>query len=152
MKTWSEAEVEILKENYNKVSNEELCKLIPNKSFLGIYKKARTLGMRKDPDIEHMNRSIVRKGEKCCSWKGGRKVNNSGYVQVLCPEHERADRNGYVMEHILIFERESGIKIPKNCCVHHINGNRKDNRIQNLCMMTRSAHSIYHNKKRSIHE
>lgn len=49
MKTWTEAEVKILKENYNKVSNEVLCSLIPDKSFLGIYKKARKLGFKKVP-------------------------------------------------------------------------------------------------------
>lgn len=148
MKTWSEAEVELLKENYNKVSNEELCKLIPNKSFIGIYKKARALGIRKDPQIEYLNRSIVRKRDKGSNWKGGKGKTTKGYVQILCPEHERANARGYVLEHIYVFEKESGIKVPPNCCVHHINGDRTDNRIENLCMMTHSGHSIYHNKTR----
>lgn len=149
MKTWTEAEVKILKENYNKVSNEVLCSLIPDKSFLGIYKKARKLGFKKSPEIEKLNRSLVRKGDKGSNWKGGRRMTTKGYVSILMPEHERADRCGYVLEHIYVFEKESGIKVPPNCCVHHLNGNKTDNRIENLCLMTHKAHTAYHNRRRN---
>ena len=97
---WSAEEVAVLKENYSKISNEELCSLIPNKSFLGIYKKARKMGLKKTRENKHLNRSLARKGEKGANWKGGKRRTNKGYVQVLCPEHERADKSGYVMEHI----------------------------------------------------
>lgn len=62
------------------------------------------------------------------------------------PEHKRADKSGYVMEHILIFEKESGIEIPNGCCIHHLNGIKDDNRIENLCLMTHSAHTVFHHK------
>lgn len=148
MKTWTEAEVEILKENYNKVPNEVLCSLIPNKSFIGIYKKARKLGFRKSPEMERLNRSLVRKGEKGSNWKGGKKITSKGYVALLIPGHERADKCGYVLEHVYVFEKETGIKIPPNCCVHHLNGNKTDNRIENLCLMSHVGHTIYHNRRR----
>jgi len=152
MKTWTPEEVELLKENYNKASNEELSRLIPQKTRLGIYKKAYKLGLRKSPEIEWLNRSCVRRGEKGANWKGGVSTSTKGYRMIHCHEHERADARGYVMEHIVIFERETGIKIPTNCCVHHINGNKQDNRIENLCMMTHSAHTAYHNRERGKHE
>lgn len=60
------------------------------------------------------------------------------------PNHKRADSSGYVMEHIVVYEKESGIEIPDGCCIHHLNGIKNDNRIENLCMMTNSAHTVFH--------
>ena len=48
-----------------------------------------------------------------------------GYTTVYMPDHHRADKRGFVLEHILIFEKETGIKIPDGCCIHHINGDRQ---------------------------
>ena len=67
-----------------------------------------------------------------------------GYRQILKPEHPRADRNGYVMEHIVEWEQATGVSVPQNCCIHHLNGNKTDNRIQNLCMMQHTAHTVFH--------
>lgn len=144
MKTWSQEEVEILATNYNRVSNAKLCDLLPAKTPLAIYKKAYKLGLRKSPEIEFLNRSEVRKGEKASNWNGGTKTTRHGYRQILCPDHPRSDSNGYVMEHILIWEKETGVPVPVNCCIHHLNGNKSDNRIQNLCMMQHAAHTVFH--------
>ena len=54
------------------------------------------------------------------------------------------------MEHILIFEKETGVKVPNNCCIHHLNGIKTDNRIENLCMMLHSAHTTFHNTGRKV--
>lgn len=144
MKTWTEEEVSVLLDNYNKVSNTELQQMIPSKSPLAIYKKAYKLGLRKSPEIEFLNRSEARKGEKCPNWHGGVKTTKSGYRMVLQPGHHRADRGGYVMEHILVWEKESGLMLPPNCCIHHLNGVKSDNRIENLCVMVHGAHTVYH--------
>lgn len=145
---WTSEETTILKNNYSKLSNERLADLLPNKTPLAIYKKAYSLGMRKTKENEFLNRSLARKGEKSSNWKGGIKTSRKGYRLVLKPEHSRADPNGYVFEHILVFEKAVGITIPKGCCIHHLNGNKADNRIENLCLMAKSAHTILHNKKR----
>lgn len=144
MKTWTDTEILVLKENYNKVSNDELCKLLPLKTELAIYKKAYNLGMRKTKEISFLNRSNARKGEKSSNWNGGVRKTRKGYRQILMPHHKRSDSNGYVMEHIVVFEKESGITVPNGCCIHHLNGIKDDNRIENLCMMTRSSHTIFH--------
>lgn len=138
----------LLEDNYNKLTNEELIKLFPGKSAMAIYKKAYKLGLRKKKEIEFINRSNARKSEKSSNWKGGVKKTSKGYIQVLLPTHKRADKCGYVMEHILVYEKETGIEIPINCCIHHLNGIKDDNRIENLCMMTNSAHTTFHNKNR----
>lgn len=144
MKTWTDAEVEVLMENYNRVSNIELCALLPCKTKTAIYKKAYAMGLRKAKEIERLNRSIANSGEKCNFWNGGIMQTSDGYRLVLMPSHQRANCNGYVMEHILVFENATGIRVPKNCCIHHLNGIKNDNRVENLCMMEFSAHTIHH--------
>lgn len=47
-------------------------------------------------------------------------------------------------EHIVIMENHLKRKLNKNEVIHHINGNRSDNRIDNLSVMTRSEHTRYH--------
>lgn len=151
MKTWTPEETKLLISNYGTATNERLAELFPDKTPYAIYKKAYKLGMRKSPEVEWQNRSNARKGEKSSSWNGGIKKTAKGYRMVLRPGHHRADRNGYVMEHILVFEQATGIIVPDNCCIHHLNGVKSDNRIENLCMMTRNAHTVFHHtgQKRS---
>lgn len=144
MRTWSQEEVEILVANYRSSSNRQLADLLPLKNSNSIYKKARKLGLRKSAEAEFLSRSEANKGAKAGNWNGGRKLTRAGYRQVLYPEHPRADRNGYVMEHIVEWEKHTGVLIPEDCCIHHLNGNKADNRIQNLCMMKTSAHTVFH--------
>lgn len=66
--------------------------------------------------------------------------------------------NGYVrlsrgsdcgkLEHVAIMEQTIGRRIRKDEVVHHINGNRSDNRIENLQLMTRSEHCRIHTQER----
>lgn len=144
MKTWTTEEIDVLIQNYNVVSNETLATLIPNKTKQGIYQKAYKLGLRKSKEIEFLNRSLSRKRERGSNWNGGVRVTKRGYRQVLSPEHSRADSSGYVMDHILVWERETGFPVPDGCCIHHLNGNKSDNRIENLCLMSFGSHTTFH--------
>ncbi len=48
-------------------------------------------------------------------------------------------------DHIAVWIRYKG-KIPKGKLIHHKNGNKKDNRIENLECLTRKQHGKLHRK------
>lgn len=74
--------------------------------------------------------------------KGGRVINNHGYIEVIEPQHPRAKgKTGYVLEHILVWERVNNRPLPKGWVIHHLNGIKTDNRPCNLAAMPRARHS-----------
>lgn len=75
------------------------------------------------------------------------KQHNKGYMLAYCPEHPNAHRDGYVMLHTVIMERELGRYLTRNEVVHHQNHNRKDNRIENLILMEKHDHESMHMKE-----
>lgn len=145
---WTQEEVEILKAYYSTATADELKVLLPRRGIDAIRKKARSIGYYVPASVEYKNRSNAKIGEKSASWKGGRKRTPKGYIQVLRKDHPRADSNGYVFEHIVVWEQYTGIPVEPGFVVHHLDGNKANNEIDNLCLMTFGAHSSYHNKRR----
>lgn len=56
----------------------------------------------------------------------------SGYIYLRKPNHPFAQKKGYIAEHRLVMEKKIGRYLTKEEAVHHINGIRDDNRIENL--------------------
>ena len=54
------------------------------------------------------------------------------------------------LKHRVVWMEHHG-EIPKGYMIHHINGDKKDNRIENLIMLTNKEHGIIHGKVRSSH-
>lgn len=79
---------------------------------------------------------------------GHKKERSDGYIAVYFPDHPCSSSDGYIMEHILVMEAIIGRHLRDFECVHHINENKKDNRKENLKLMTNSEHMSFHSKKR----
>ncbi len=80
-------------------------------------------------------------------WKGGIRHTSTGYILILKPNHPKATKKGYVPEHRLVMEKHLGRYLKENEIVHHINGIRDDNRIENLVVLTISKHHAQHRKE-----
>jgi hypothetical protein len=65
------------------------------------------------------------------NWKNGRTRHKKGYVLRFVSDHPNAV-NGYVFEHRLVMEEKLGRYLEASENVHHINGIKDDNRIENL--------------------
>ncbi len=76
------------------------------------------------------------------NWRGGR-TRHQGYIRVKNPDPNGKPR--YIGEHILVWERANG-PVPKGWLVHHLNGLKDDNRLENLVAMSRSRHHRNHHE------
>lgn len=75
---------------------------------------------------------VDRAGTKNGNWKGGISHHRKGYRYVLQREHPRATKGGYVLEHVIVMEQVLGRQLLPGENVHHLNGQREDNRPENL--------------------
>jgi len=74
-------------------------------------------------------------------WKGGKHKTADGYIMVYNPDYPRAYANGYILEHILVWEKTHNRPVPPNWHIHHINGITTDNRPSNLIALSSKKHS-----------
>lgn len=79
-------------------------------------------------------------GKKNPNWKGGiYYCRKNGTTITIAPKT-------YKFEHVMIAEKALGRYLRKGEVVHHINGNKYDNKNDNLLICTNSYHSALHAK------
>lgn len=71
-------------------------------------------------------------------------LTESGHYKILMPSHIQATKDGYVFEHRMVMSNFLGRKLLLTEIVHHKNGIKTDNRIENLEIVTRSDHMTKH--------
>lgn len=84
---------------------------------------------------QHRSGEISQRMEKNPLWKGGRSLDKKGYVLLRRWDHPNAERSGYVREHRLVMSHHLGRPLRKDEIIHHINGIKTDNRIENLSIV-----------------
>ena len=72
-------------------------------------------------------------GPNNSNWRGGKSRTKAGYVMRRAEGHPRAaGSSSYVFEHILVMEEHLGRYLVDGETVHHRNGVKDDNRLENL--------------------
>lgn len=88
-------------------------------------------------------RTGPRSGPGHPEWKGGR-IQRKGYWYIYAPEHPRATKAGYVLEHRLVMEHELGRYLETHEVVHHRDRNRENNAPENLQVFGSNAEHLRH--------
>lgn len=71
-------------------------------------------------------------GERHYAWKG-RLIDKDGYVLIHVKDHPRARKHtNYIFEHRLVMEEHLGRVLEPNEVVHHRDGNKQNNALENL--------------------
>lgn len=96
--------------------------------------------------------SNSRKGITCKennpNWKGGEYINR-GYKYIRVPEDTIDSYRGYIREHRYVMSNHLGRPLNISEHIHHIDGNKLNNNISNLTIMTNSEHLSLHYPKGS---
>jgi hypothetical protein len=87
-----------------------------------------------------LNSIKAHKGHRSMAWKGGKIKDKFGYILIWMPDHPNAKMGGYIHEHRLIMSQFLGRPLDENEFVHHRNGKKDDNRLENLELMTKKVH------------
>ena len=83
-------------------------------------------------------------GSKNGNWKGGKNKHSKGYIEVRVAVNRRK------LEHRKIMEDYLGRELKSSEIIHHKDGNKTNNSIENLIITNSSDHAKYHLEERNF--
>lgn len=96
------------------------------------------------------------RGDHNRNWRGGRVLegtkgySDKGYWYTYVPNHPKANKRGYVAEHILVATQYAGRDLKPGELVHHINLKKRQNTPENLIIVDHARHGFLHNQLEKI--
>jgi hypothetical protein len=81
-------------------------------------------------------------GPKNPAWKGGRWIDDDGYVCIYSPAHPHARKDGTVLEHRLVMEKVLGRYLEPQEVVHHREEPKSNNDPSNLRLYASNAEHL----------
>lgn len=74
-----------------------------------------------------------------------RMISSTGYAKLrVGRSHPLADPNGYAYEHLVVWVAAGNSRPKPGEVIHHDNGDKLDNRLENLSLTTRGQHNHHH--------
>lgn len=105
--------------------------------------------------IHLLCRSCAKYGDRNKNWNGGRSISPNGYILTWLPKDSPfcpmiSEKRGRILEHRLIMAQHLNRCLSEAEIVHHINGIRNDNRIENLELISNKGKHNTHNDKQTL--
>lgn len=83
-------------------------------------------------------------GPAAACWHGGEHIDHYGYKVCYVPNSSGVGRGHYEKEHVLAMERFLGRNLERGEVVHHIDGDKLNNGLENLYLMENGGHTRTH--------
>jgi len=100
--------------------------------------------------LGNKNPNYGKRGEECGNYKG-EVSDGRGYLMIVKPSwYTGRPGSHHVFVHTLVMCKSLGLtELPAGFVVHHIDGDKTNNKLSNLALMTNSAHSRLHQRERA---
>ena len=115
--------------------------------YLGFYKQVILHALERNGIKRRENNHVRASGVNNGRWAGGIRT-IKGYKHAYRPQHHLSRKDGWCAIHRINAEKKIGREISKEEVVHHIDGNIKNNSLENLQVYKNNGeHLSKHNKE-----